>query len=137
MAFIDNSDEVIRELERRMAAALDACGQTAVTHAKDIITAGVPRNADGTSTGALKNSIEHQSDAQECVIGTNLSYAIYNEYGTGIYADGGGRQTPWAYQDAKGQWHRTNGMTPLHFLKNAVANHVSEYRRIIKQYIED
>ena len=129
---IDNSAEVLQELERKVQAALEACGQQAVSHAKQNITA-----AGRVDTGTLRNSVNHIVQNDICYVGTNTDYAIYNEFGTGIHAEGGkGRKTPWAYQDSKGKWHRTSGMKPIHFLKNAIANHINEYKGIIEQYLK-
>ena len=129
---IDNSAEVLQELERKVQAALEACGQQAVSHAKQNITA-----AGRVDTETLRNSVNHIVQNDICYVGTNTDYAIYNEFGTGIHAEGGkGRKTPWAYQDNKGKWHRTSGMKPIHFLKNAIANHINEYKGIIEQYLK-
>jgi hypothetical protein len=49
-------------------------------------------------TGQLRQSITHEVEGNTGVIGTNVEYAPYVEYGTGIHAkDGNGRQTPWSY----------------------------------------
>lgn len=127
----DNSDELLKAVRDQAEAALEAVGNQAVTYAKQNIT-----SAGRVDTGALRNSMNHLVDDDTCYVGTNQSYAIYHEMGTGIYADGGGRQSPWSYQDAKGEWHRTRGVTPIHFLKNAVANHVREYKAIIEQHLK-
>ena len=72
------------------------------------------------------------------IIGTNNEYAAYVELGTGIYAEGGGgRPTPWVYQDAKGNWHYTRGNKAQPFLKPAVAEHADKYREIIKNALEN
>lgn len=128
---IDNSAEVVRELESKIEAALEACGNQAVSHAKQNIT-----RAGRVDTGAMRNSINHKVQDDTCYVGTNNEYAIYHELGTGIYADGGkGRQTGWFYVDAHGKGHFTRGMKPIHFLKNALSNNISEYRSIIKEYL--
>ena len=135
----DHSAEILRELEQKCQAALEACGQQAVSHAKQNITAGVPRNSGSwyTPTGALKNSMNHIVQDKVCYVGTSQSYAIYNEVGTGIYAEGGkGRKSPWTYVDDKGEVHRTRGMKPLHFLKNAIQDHVDEYKAIIEEQLK-
>jgi len=129
----DNSAEVLRELEIRAQAALEACGNQAVSHAKSNITA-----AGRVDTGAMRNSMTHQVEEDTCYVGTNNEYAIYHEYGTGIYLEGGGgRQTPWVYVDAKGVGHRTRGIKPIHFLKNAIQNNIDEYKAIIEQQLKD
>ena len=129
---IDHSGEVLRALEENVEAALEACGNQAVSHAKQNINS-VPR----VDTGALMQSISHVTWAEggELYVGTNQSYAIYNEMGTGIYI-GGGRRSPWAFKDGKGEWHMTRGMKGIHFLKNAMANHVEEYKAIITKYLK-
>ena len=52
--------------------------------------------------------------------------------GTGKYYPGG-RQTPWVYQDEKGQWHLTHGQRAQPYLKPAVADHVAQYKGIIER----
>jgi hypothetical protein len=66
-------------------------------------------------------------------VGSNVEYAPYVEFGTGIYADEGGRQTPWRYQDDKGVWHITHGQKPVHFLRDGIMNHLDEYGKIAEQ----
>lgn len=132
--FKDNSQAAISAMSEAVAAALEAIGQQAVSHAKENIT-----EAGRVDTGALRNSVSHVvATAENAVyVGTNQEYAAFNEYGTGVYLEGGGgRQTPWAYQDAKGNWHRTSGMRPIHFLRNAVQDHTDEYQQISEQVIK-
>lgn len=70
--------------------------------------------------GNLRQSITHQVDKNVGVVGTNVSYAPYVEFGTGLFAEqGNGRQTPWSYQTADGQWHTTLGQKPQPFLRPA------------------
>ena len=127
----NNSDEIMRKVHERMTAALEAIGNQAVSYAKSNITA-----AGRVDTGAMRNSISHIVQNDVCHVGTNVEYAIYNEYGTGIYAaDGNGRKKPWAYEGADGAVHWTRGMRPIHFLKNAVQNNKDTLIAIIKKYL--
>lgn len=132
VTFTDHSDEVLRALAERIEAALEAVGVQAVSHATQTITA-----AGRIASGAMRSSISHKVAMGESAvyIGTNIEYAQYHEFGTGIYIPGG-RQTPWAYQDAKGEWHKTRGVKPIHFLKDAAANHTSEYKGIIQMILQ-
>ena len=127
--FTDNSEEYLRNFDKNVLAALEACGQQAASHAKATIT-----GAGRVDTGNLRNSINSAVSGKDAYVGTNNSYAKYHEMGTGIYI-AGGRKSPWAYQGADGEWHWTRGVPPLHFIKNAVANHVAEYRAIILKYL--
>lgn len=78
-------------------------------------------------TGQLRSSIQHRVIGNEGEVFTNVSYAMYVEFGTGIYAEAGnGRQTPWSYQDAKGNWHTTRGMTAQPFLRPALDSNRAE-----------
>lgn len=59
--------------------------------------------------GPLRASLNTQvvEDSGETVVktGTNLIYGPYVEYGTGIYAEGGGgRQTPWLWKVESRKW---------------------------------
>ena len=130
----DHSGEVLRELEQKKAQILEAWGQQGVTNVKNVITA-----ASRVDTGAMRNRINHQVQESESAVyvGTNNEYAIYHEYGTGIYAEGGkGRQTPWSYQDKDGNWHRTRGMKPIHMIKNGIGDHISEFKQIAEKELK-
>ena len=136
---VDNTADVLKELEARVQAALEACGIQAVGHAQDIITANIPRSSKSwyTPTGTLRDNINYKVKENECYVGTNTKYAIYNEFGTGIYVeDGSGRQTPWAYKDKDGNVHWTRGIKPIHFLKNALADNTDEYKSIMEEYLK-
>ena len=119
----DNSRLVKAEFEAAALRALEKCG---------LIAEGYAKRMCPVDTGNLRNSITHQVDISEllCRIGSNSEYAVYVELGTGIYYPGG-RQTPWVYQDAHGNWHLTNGQRAQPYLKPAVADHVAQYKRII------
>lgn len=113
----------------------------------------------------LKGSIGKTVVADEkfVAIGTNNSHAIYNEYGTGKFASGGNGRSGWwvyvpgstvkgsnnhkIYTEAQARQivammrsegldaHMTQGMKPLHFLKNAVTEHIQQYMEIFKTYL--
>ena len=129
--FTDNSEKVKEELQKSVLRALEKCG---------LVGEGYAKKQCPVDTGELRNSISHlvDEDQKAAYIGTNSEYGPYVELGTGIYAEGGGgRPTPWVYQDAKGDWHMTHGQRAQPFLKPAVADHPDTYRSIIKQELED
>lgn len=129
--FKDNSSEVKSEFVKALLRGLEKCGLVAEGYAKKL---QIP------DTGNLRNSITHvvNEDEPSVYIGTNVEYAPYVELGTGIYAEGGGgRPTPWVYQDANGNWHYTHGQKAQPFLKPAVAEHADKYREIIKNALEN
>lgn len=104
----DNTQKVKSELESRVRAALEAIGATAETYAKK----GAP-----VDTGRLRNSISHAVDENTVYIGTNVEYAPYQELGT---SSSEGKEL----------------IKPKHFLKNAVMNHKTKYKRIINDIMK-
>lgn len=125
----DNSDLVKGEMQAAVLRALEKCGMTAEGYAKKLCP---------VDTGNLRNSITHVVDAAEpaAIIGSASEYAAYVELGTGKYYPGG-RQDPWVYQDARGNWHMTHGQRAQPYLKPAVADHVAQYRSIIESELKD
>lgn len=122
----NNSDALLRELENRKTDILEAIGIQAESNA--VINLN---RAGRIDTSRLINSITHTVVGNTVFIGSNVPYAVWHEVGSGIYADdGNGRKSPWAYQDSKGQWHNTKGLKPVHFLRNAIADHISDYEQI-------
>lgn len=126
---LDNRKEVTQALEKQILKGLEECGLKAEAYAKALTP---------VDTGMLRNSITHEVVPNEkaCYIGSNLEYAPYVEFGTGIYY-GGGRKTPWVYEDSKGDWHMTNGQRAQPYLKPAVSDHTDEWNRIIKSNLSN
>lgn len=126
----DNSKEVSGAIHAALLRGLEKIGLVAEGYAKKLCP---------VDTGNLRNSITHVVDEQEpaAIIGTDNEYAAYVELGTGIYAEGGGgRPTPWVYQDAKGNWHYTRGNKAQPFLKPAAADHAIQYRKILEDELK-
>lgn len=111
-----------------------------LTNAMELIGITVENNAKlhiPVDTGTLRRSITHQIINNTTVeIGTNLEYAPYVELGTGIHAlNGNGRQTPWKYKDAKGEWHTTEGQPPKLYMKQGLADSEADIVAIINKEI--
>lgn len=127
--FTDNSAQIKGAMRLAALRALEKCGLVAEGYAKMLCP---------VDTGNLRNSITHAVDPGEMAayIGTNTQYAAYVELGTGKYV-AGGRPTPWVYQDAKGNWHRTEGNRAQPFIKPAVSGYASKYREIIQNEMKN
>lgn len=126
--FKDNSMHVKAEINDATIAWLyEASGE---------LEAQVKRNTR-VSSGQLKNSWTYKVDESkgESIIGSPLENAIWEEFGTGIYAvHGDGRKNvPWAYQDDKGRWHLTKGKHPHRALQSAFES----CRSSLKSRLED
>lgn len=78
------------------------------------------------------------SDSIAGVVFTPLEYAPYVEYGTGLFAEEGGRQdVPWCYQDDKGEWHTTSGQHPQPFMRPALNENREKINRILMEALKD
>ena len=86
-------------------------------------------------TGALARSITSKIEDTEGIIFTPLEYAPYVEYGTGLFAEEGGRNTPWVYKDDKGEWHKTSGQKPQPFMRPALEENREKIINILKEGI--
>lgn len=111
--------------------------------AMDKVCAVVERSAKQKApkdTGALRRSItskvEQGNDSVVGTVFTPLEYAPYIEYGTGLFAENGGRQdVPWNYKDDEGHWHSTSGMKPRPYMRPALDENKDQILRSIKEAI--
>lgn len=93
--------------------------------------------------GALRRSITSKVDKESYgeivgVVYTPLEYAPYVEYGTGLFAEEGGRQeVPWSYQDDKGEWHTTSGMKPSPYMRPALNENREEILKLLKESVNN
>ena len=89
-------------------------------------------------TGALRQSITSEVKNMEGIIFTPLYYAPYVEFGTGLFAEGGGRtDVPWWYKDDKGEWHKTSGQHPQPFMRPALDENREKILRILKEALKN
>ena len=92
-------------------------------------------------TGELRRSItskvENNGLEVTGTIYTPLEYAPYIEYGTALFAEKGGRPTPWCYQDDKGEWHTTSGQPPQPYMRPALNENRTTILEILGGSIND
>lgn len=93
-------------------------------------------------SGELRRSITSKVDVNGDelvgVVYTPLEYAPYVEYGTGLFAEEGGRKdVPWCYQDDEGEWHTTSGMHPQPFMRPALNENREQIIRILKEGVNN
>ena len=84
---------------------------------------GTAKGLCHVETGQLRNSIEVTPIENGVDVGTNVEWAIYEEYGTGKQGDPSVSHTTkdrWSYQDEEGNWHTTSGHEPHPFLYPAL-----------------
>lgn len=84
--------------------------------------------------GELRRSITSDVNDLQGIVYTPLEYAPYVEYGTGLFAEEGGRtDVPWCYRDDSGEWHSTSGQKPQPFMRPALDENREQILRILKE----
>lgn len=131
---IEGLDEVLERLEN-IGSVQQA--QKALGKACALVESAAKRNAP-KDTGELRRSITSKVEGLTGIIFTPLEYAPYVEYGTGIFAESGGRtDVPWHYQDAEGNWHSTVGQDPQPFMRPALYDNKQNIINILKEGLTD
>lgn len=127
-----NLNKVLKQLDKISDVSLKKALQDSCL----LVENDAKRNCP-VDTGELRASITSTVTENTGEVGTNVSYAPYVEYGTGIFAvAGNGRQDRWVYQDARGEWHSTRGQKPQPFLEPALRKNREKIIDIFKQEIE-
>ena len=107
----------------RVAAALGKCCALVERSARQ----KAPRDS-----GDLRRSITSRVEGDKGIVFTPLEYAPYQEFGTGIFAETGGRQDVWAYEDEEtGELIWTHGNKPQPFLRPALAENRAQIRKLL------
>ena len=107
--------------------------ETVLGKACSIVEAEAKKKAP-KDNGALRRSITSKIDGNKGIVFTPLFYAPYVEYGTGLFAESGGRKdVPWCYQDDEGEWHSTSGMKPHPFMRPALNENRERIVEILKE----
>lgn len=133
--------EGLEDVLKRLEALDKAKVKENMGKACAIVEAAAKRNAP-KGTGELRRSITskvvEENGEVVGVIFTPLEYAPYIEYGTGLFAEEGGRtDVPWHYQDDEGEWHTTSGMHPQPYMRPALDQTREQVKRALKEGLLD
>lgn len=115
---VDNSEEVLEAMNEQVSAWLEAIGEDA---------AGTAADRAPVDTGRLKNSLNWATqtnhgngdlplatpEAKTVYIGTNVEYAIHQEFGT------------------------SRGIAGKHFIQFGATAHAQEYKDLLEQYLKE
>ena len=94
-----------------------------------------PKGA-GELRRSITSKVESQGGDAVGIVFTPLEYAPYVEFGTGLFAESGGRMdVPWNYQDDEGNWHSTSGQKPQPFMRPALEENREKILRMLKEGI--
>ena len=125
-AIIEKLDDLVDEptMHQRMKQACALVERTAKQKAP---------KGNGELRRSITSKVETVGGTVQGVVFTPLEYAPYVEYGTGLFAEKGGRKdVPWHYQDDKGEWHSTSGMKPHPYMRPALNENKENIKRILK-----
>jgi len=134
----EGMDEILEALEKigdpqKMKAALGKACAVVERSAKQKAPKGT-----GELRRSITSKVEATDDGVQGIIYTPLYYAPYVEYGTGLFAENGGRQdVPWCYKDDEGNWHTTSGQHPQPFMRPAFNENREQILRILKEALND
>lgn len=82
----------------------------------------------------MNSKVEYEGDMLVGTVFNPLEYAPYVEFGTGLFAETQGRQTPWAYEDPKtGETIWTRGQHPQPYLRPALYENREKILKILKE----
>ena len=130
---IQGLNQLLQSLDITNPAKIDA----ALTKACALVERSAKMKAP-KGNGELARSITSKQENGVGEVFTTLEYAPYVEYGTGLFAEEGGRKdVPWHYQDDKGEWHTTSGQHPQPFMRPALDENRDEIVRIFREVIKD
>lgn len=138
MAQVINLDKFIKRLDQISEVDFEKAMKKACL----LVENDAKRNCP-VDTGRLRQSITHRIEGSTGIVGTNVEYAPYVEYGTGKHALGGnGRKTPWAYTDQKtGELIWTAGSRPANdgrgFLTPALLDNEKLIINIFKKALKE
>lgn len=121
---IEGVDGVINALQNLVSGGKL---QNALALAGEVVRADAVDNCP-VDTGRLKNSITSTVEGDSAVIGTNVEYAQYVEFGTGAQGDKSVAHTTkkhWTYYSG-GRFYTTSGHAPQPFLVPALKNNIPQ-----------
>lgn len=138
MIRFEGMDEVLDSIESLgdTTALKQALGRACALVEREAKTKA-PKGA-GELRRSITSKVEEEGGELVGVVYTPLEYAPYVEYGTGLFAEEGGRlDVPWCYQDDEGEWHTTSGMHPHPYMRPALYENREQIIRILKEGVNN
>ena len=131
---------VFKDFSKIVLDKIQETGEQFLEEVGGEVEAQTKRNTK-VDTGKTKNSWEHvvNADKMEVQVGSRYKNALWEEFGTGIYAlNGDGRKTKWVYKSPKdGKFYATVGKKPRRALHRAYESKknliIREARRRFKE----
>ena len=112
----DNTDKILHMEQATINKALKAAGDRAVSDIKEVTPVGTPESTGikGYKGGTLRRSITKKVEKNSLIIGTNVDYAPYVEFG---------------------EKARHKAPTHAHFMRDTLNENINEYMKIIRDIL--
>lgn len=128
----------LREIGASVSNSLEGAGTKGMLVIEGDARERVPVDIGNLGRSIITKTTQKTQNSVEIATGTNLEYAPYVEYGTGIYAENGkGRKTPWMYYyvGTKGPegWRFTRGQRHQPYLRPAFDTKKDRVVEVIKE----
>lgn len=134
----DHTQEVISEMEKATARALEIIGAKVEKYAKALCPVGTSESTGkkGYRGGTLRNSITHSVNEKESTvtIGSNVEYAPFVELGTGPHFNAPPQWEQFETKKGSGVGH--SYVHPRPYLRPAIEDHLPEYKDIIENELK-
>lgn len=124
----DNSMQVREAIGQALTAALHEAGGEFAAQAQ--------RNSR-VDTGDTKRSFDYRVEGSAVHVGSNAENAIWEEFGTGVHAEKGGRSTPWTYRDRHGRYRTTKGKRGTRALTKAMQSKAETAKAIVERRLKE
>lgn len=134
-----NAHVTFKSYAPKIALELEKAARNWLEEGAGELETQVTRNTR-VDTGRTKGSWNHKVDngALEATIGSDYENAIWEEFGTGVYAESGGRtNVPWTYKDQKGEWHKTKGKRGTRAFRKAYKTMRPKLKKRAKELFKD
>ena len=137
---IKDLDKDLKKIEEGIEKGMELVASEIVQMELNIIDESLNPNSTYVRSGKLKSSTEvkdlvWEGSVASQVITNTANYAVYNSYGTGIYAENGqGRQGGWYYFDGE-KVRFTVGMPPKYFVRDSYEHYKEKAPSMIQQSI--
>ncbi len=131
--------EGIEEIQKKLEKITDfTTVNAALGRACAVVEASAKRKAP-KGTGELRRSITSKVENGVGIVYTPLEYAPYVEYGTGLFAENGGRtDVPWTYKDEEtGEFISTSGQHPKPYMRPALNENRELIVKLLKECLID
>lgn len=138
MEFTSNLTAAKSKLENAQRAGLLAALLVVERYAKQYSRVG--RSGGGATRDSYSHEVQGGGEAELLgAIGSDMMNAVYEEYGTGEFAEAGnGRKGGWVYYDpVDGEFYFTYGKKPNKPLRRAGAVSRKEIQEIIGQHYKE